>query len=174
MNWLLTAKVVLLAAALPACAPAFDWREFAPEGSGIVMTFPCRPDRLVRNVAMAGTQARMHMLVCSAGGATFALGFIDIANPTRVADALVEMRASTVTNLQGANPKSQPAQVTGMTPNPNALRLSLVGRLPDGAPVQAQAAFFAKGLRVYQATVIGPDLTPQVTQTFLNGLRFPA
>lgn len=173
MNWSHTVKVLVLVTTLSACAPAFDWREFTPQDSGIVTTFPCRPDRQVRDVAMAGAQARMHMLVCSAGGATFALSFLDIANPARVADALIEMRAAAVTNLQGANPKSQPAQVSGMTPNPNALRLSLVGRLPDGAAVQAQAAFFAKGLRVYQAIVIGPDLTPQASQTFLNGLRFP-
>ena len=115
----------------------------------------------------------MQMLVCSAGGATFALVFLDVVEPARVADALSELRAVAVSNMQGVNPKSESVQVVGMTPNLNALRVSLAGRLPDGTPVQAHAAFFAKGLRVYQATVMGPTLTPQVTQTFLSGLRFP-
>lgn len=172
MKWSFAAGVGLLAIALVACAPAFDWRVFTPEGSGVVTTFPCRPDRQVRDVTIAGTVTRMHMLVCSTSGVTFAMGFLDIADPARVADALSEMRAAAVNNLQGANPKAEPIQVSGMTPNPQARRLSLVGRLPDGATVEAHAAFFAKGLRVYQATVIGTAPAPQVTQTFFDGLRF--
>ena len=172
MKWSHTVMVLLLAIALEACSPAFDWREFAPEGSGVIATFPCRPDRQTRNVTIAGTQARMNMLTCSTGGATFALGFVDIADPARMAQALSELRAATVSNLQGTNPKPEALHVAGMTPNAQAVRLSIDGRLPDGAPVQTHASFFAKGLRVYQATVLGPALTPQVTQPFFNGLRF--
>ena len=42
-----------------------------------------------------------------------------------------------------------------MTPNPAAIRLRVEGRLPDGKAVQEQAVFFVRGLRVYQASVIG-------------------
>ena len=84
-----------------------------------------------------------------------------------------ELRAAALANVQGVDPQLTPAQVIGMTPNPQALRLSVGGRHADGAAVHAHAAFFAKGLRVYQATVIGAEPAPQLAQTFFGGLRFP-
>jgi hypothetical protein len=73
-----------LAATLWACAPPLDWREFQAEGSGIVATFPCKPDRHSRSVALAAQTVRMEMLVCSAGDVTFALSFADLADPGQV------------------------------------------------------------------------------------------
>ena len=67
-----------------------------------------------------------------------------------------------------------PVQISGMTPNPQAARVSMTGRLPDGAAVQEQAAFFVKGLRVYQASIIGSTLAPDVTVTFFAGLKLPS
>ena len=68
----------LVAAGCTACAPALDWREFVPEGSGISVTFPCRPDHHARAVVVAGTPVQMDMLVCSAADTTFALSYFDV------------------------------------------------------------------------------------------------
>jgi hypothetical protein len=161
------------ALAAAACAPTLDWREFVPEGSDVRVSFPCRPDRHARPVALAGTPVQMQMLVCSAGGATFALAFLDVADPARVGATLAELRRIAVGNVQGAAPQLAPLQVPGMTPNEQAARLSVSGRLPDGAAVQEHAAFFTRGLRVYQATVIGARPPPQAVDTFIAGLKFP-
>ena len=162
-----------LAAAIGVCActPTLDWREFEPEDSGIVVTFPCRTDRHARNVAVAGTAARMEMLVCTAGGATYALAFFDVAGPADVANALSGLRAAAARNLVVAEPAPEPVRVRGMTPNPMAARLRIDGRGPDGATVKEQAAFFAKGLRVYQASVLGPTLADEAVDTFFGGLK---
>jgi len=156
---------------LGACTPTLDWREFEPEDSGIVVTFPCRTDRHARQVVVAGATARMEMLVCEAGGATFALAFIDVAGPTEVSSALAGLRAAAASNLGVAEPAAEPLRVRGMTPSPMAARLRITGRRPEGAAVQEQAAFFAKGLRVYQASVLGPVLTDAVVDTFFGGLK---
>jgi hypothetical protein len=58
-----------------------------------------------------------------------------------------------------------------MTPHPLAARLSLEGRGTDGAAVHEQAVFFARGLRVYQATVVGPVLDAEAADTFFSGLK---
>ena len=63
--------VAALLAALAACAPPFDWRDVRPEGSGVTMLFPCRPDRHERAVRIAGSELRMQMHSCTAAGATF-------------------------------------------------------------------------------------------------------
>lgn len=163
-----------LAATLWACAPSLDWREFQAEGSGIVATFPCKPDRHSRSVALAGQTVRMEMLVCSAGDVTFALSFADLADPGQVSATLAELQALATSNLGAARPDRAELAVPGMTPNPNAARLRLEATQANGTNLQEQAAFFAKGLRVYQATVLGKKVPAEAADTFFAGLRLPS
>ena len=163
-----------VAASLVACSPTLDWREFTPEGGELTVSFPCRTDRHARQVAMAGAQVQMEMLVCSAGESTWAVSFFDVADPARVADVLAEWRATAVANVQGVAERSTPVQVKGMTPNAQSVRVAITGRLPDGTAVQEHATFFVRGLRVYSATVIGAKPPPQAVELFFGGLRFPA
>lgn len=165
---------LLFAAALCACSPALDWREMQAEGSGIVATFPCKPDRHARTVPLGGQPVRMEMLVCSAGGLTFAVSFIDAGDPARVTAMLDELQRLAVGNLAAVSHAGDPLQVPGMTPNPSAMRLRIEGRAPDGAGLSEQAGFFVKGLRVYQATVLGKTLPAETADTFFAGLRLPA
>jgi hypothetical protein len=169
-----TSIAALAVACGAACSPTLDWREFVPEGSDLSVAFPCRPDSHARAVVVAGAKARMSMLVCAADDATFALSFVDVADPSRVSVTLAELRDIAVTNVRGREPRVTPLQIRGMTANDEAVRLSVAGQLPDGAAVQEHAAFFARGLRVYQATVVGAKPAPQAVETFLGGLKFPA
>lgn len=170
-----TTMIAALAAVVAglACSPTLDWREFQPEDSGITVVFPCRPDRHARAIVVAGHAVRMEMLVCSAGGATFALAFADLPDPAAVASALAELRALAASNIAAAPAPPASLPVPGMTPNPQAARVMLSGTLPDGVAVQEQAAFFAKGLRVYQASVLGPHPVDDAADTFLAGLKLP-
>lgn len=153
------------------CSPSLDWREARLEGTGVIAQFPCRPDRHARPVVVASAATRMEMLVCKAGGVTFAVSFLDMPAPSNVAPALLELRKAAVSNLGGVEVVSAPTQVDGMTPNPQAVRVSMTGRLPDGAVVEEQASFFVKGLRVFQASVIGASLSPDLTAPFFAGLK---
>jgi hypothetical protein len=124
-------------------------------------------------VALAGATVQMQMLVCSADDATYALSFVDVADPARVGDTLVELRRIAVGNVQGVKPQVAPLQIRGMTPNAQAARLTVSGRLPDGAAVQEHAAFFVRGRRVYQASVIGAQPAAAAVETFIAALKFP-
>lgn len=168
---LLLASVSL---ALTACSPALDWREFQPEGSGVVASFPCKPDRHSRAIQLAVQPVRMEMLVCNADDTKFALSFFDVSEPAKVGEALAELRALATGNLGAPAGQTRPAAVPGMTPNPQSVRLRLEGRQPDGTAMQEQAVFFAKGLRVYQAAVLGRRVSAEAADTFLGGLRLPA
>jgi hypothetical protein len=168
----LALAVIVIQAA--ACTPAMDWREFQPEGSGLVVRFPCRPDRQSRPVALAGHRVRMDMLACSAGDSSFAIVYADLPEPAAVAPALAELRERALSNVEAAPVPAAPLQVPGMTPNAQAARLVLDGRLPDGKGVREEAVFFSKGLRVYQASVIGPAPGAEAIGTFLSGLKLPA
>lgn len=154
-----------------ACTPARDWRELRPEGSSLVVQFPCKPDRHRRDVRLAGRTVRMHMLVCQDRGTTFALAFADLADPAVVTPALAELRAAALGNVQAAAVREAGLVVPGMTPNPHAMRLIFDGRRPDGAVLQEQAGFFAYGLRVYQASVLASRLAEPEADTFFAALR---
>ncbi len=156
------------------CSPTLDWRHIRPEGADVDALFPCRPDRHARAVLLAGARTKMEMLVCSAGGATFALSFVDLADPALVTAAVAELRAAALANIGGVELGREPVQVSGMTANAQAARLVISGRLPDGDAVQEQAAFFVRGLRVYQASVIGAKLRADMTDTFFASLKLPS
>ena len=165
--------VALAAAGAAACSPALDWREFVPEGSGLSVTFPCRTDRYSRPIMLGGAKVQMEMLVCSAGDATYAVSFFEVAEPSRVSATLAEWRAAALSNVQAPAPTLAPLQIRGATANDEAGRFVVAGRLPDGAAIQEHAAFFVHGLRVYSATVIGAKPSPQGVEPFFSGLRFP-
>ena len=174
MKFMPALPICLVLAGLGACSPALDWRETAAEGSGVVAMFPCRPDRHARTVELEGSKLKMEMLVCPADGATYALSFADVPEPAQVAPALAALRSAALRNVQAAAPQMAPARIGGMTPNAEAVRLATAGRLPDGAKVQAHMVFFAKGLRVYQGSVVGAQPGAEANEIFLAGFRFPA
>jgi hypothetical protein len=165
--------LLLVPAGLTACSPALNWREVRPEGSGAVVTLPCKPSREVRKVPLAGVVVPITVTACRAGSAMYALSFADVGEAGRVAPALQALREAAVGNLRGNVLASQPARVEGMTPDAQAQRLSIKGALPDGTQVQEQLAVFSKGTRVFQATLFGARLEPDAVETFFGGLRVP-
>jgi hypothetical protein len=52
-----------------------------------------------------------------------------------------------------------------------ALRVVLEGRRPDGRRIRADSLFFCRGLRVYQATVLGEQADAQALDTFFSSLK---
>jgi len=168
---LATGRLALaLMAALSGCAPALDWREVRPGGSGVTALFPCRPEKRERAVRLAGADLRMQMHSCDAAGSTFSLAFVDAGEPGRVEPLLAALQASAATNI-GGTPRTEPFTPPGATPNPNSVLLRLQGRLPDGRTVTEQAAFFVRGVRVYQATAIGETLPEEAMRSFFGAIK---
>jgi len=169
------AAIAAAAVALAACSPTFDWREARPEGSGVVALFPCRPHDQQRDVTLAGNVVSMRMHACSAGGAHFALATLDAGDPQRVTPELVALRAQLIANLGAPAVEARPWLLAGATPNPESVRLHLLGTRPDGSRVVADAAFFVRGFTLYQATVLGSGDTPghDAVDTFFGAIRLP-
>jgi hypothetical protein len=166
-----------LAAAMVAlaCSPVFDWRETRPEGSGAALMFPCRPAEQERAVRIGAAVLPMQLHSCTAGGATFALGMVDVADPADVTPLLAAFRAQAPANLGGTASEQGAFAPPGATPNPQSVRIAYAGARPDGSRVVAQAAFFVKGLRLHQATILGADDAGgrEAADTFFGAIRLP-
>ena len=160
----------VLLAALAACTPALDWRQAYLEGSGVAMLFPCRPDRHERAVRLAGVDLRIQMHSCRTANASFSLTFVDAALPAQVGALLDELRGRAVANLAGVS-TVRPFAVPGATPNDRSAQLRIEGRLADGRGVTEHATFFVKGLRVYQATVLGEAESAEAVETFFGAIK---
>jgi hypothetical protein len=120
---------------------------------------------------LAATQVHLVLLACAAGDATWAIAYADVLDPSLVALALADLRAAAASNLSATSTLDLPLKVEGATPNPLSLRVHLTGRLPDGKAVNAQVAVFAKGTRVFQATLIGTHWPADAPDTFFSSLR---
>lgn len=158
------------------CTPTFDWRDARP-ADGLEALFPCKPDRHARPVVISGLSLTMTLSSCSAGDHTFAVSQIEAADAAQVAPLLQALRSALVANVSAdasAPSASQTsADVPGATSNPLAGRLVVSGRRGDGSALQAQGEFFCKGLRIYQATVVGHRLDPSAMDVFFSSLKLP-
>jgi hypothetical protein len=153
------------------CAPALDWRQVRFADIGLEAQFPCRPAGLAREVQLAGKRAPMEMHGCAAEGSTYAVGVIALDDVRDVAAVLYTLKAAAAQNLQTTVTAGEGFAVPGMTPNPQSGRWALKGRRPDGSAVVEHLLVFARGTRVYQASVLGGDPAPEVVLQFLSGIR---
>jgi hypothetical protein len=174
MTWSKSLGLALIAVCCTACSPALDWREFVADGTDLTVSFPCRPDHHSRSLSLAGAKVQMDMLVCSAAAATFAVSTVVVSDPARMASTLKELRLAAVANVRGGEPELSPIDIKGMTPNDQATRLTVKGRLPDGADVVEQSLLFTRGLHAYQAAVIGARPDQRAVDVFFAALRFPS
>lgn len=115
----------------------------------------------------------MTVLACHAGGALYAVASADVRDPGRVVRALEALQQAATANIAGQVLHAGPAEVPGMTPQPQAQSLELRGQRPDGAPVEERLQVFAKGTRAYQAVVLAPQLSQEAVDAFVAGLRLP-
>lgn len=162
---------IVLGASMAACAPAFNWREVRPAGSDVALQFPCKPESRTRVGMLGGEAVTMTMVSCNAQGLTFALVHADVGDPARVTPALIAMRSALAANAEAREMQSGPFLLAGMTPNDHAVRVRYAGRTPAGAPVEEDAAFFARAMRVYQIAVLGTHLDAQAVGVFFGNLR---
>jgi hypothetical protein len=164
--------VLATAWTMAACTPTLDWRDVRPDGAGLLALFPCKPAGHVRRLALAGTTVEMTLYACSAGDATYAVGFADIGKLHQVEGALAELSAAAARNIGSTGSTvGAPLHVDGMTPNPLAGRLAMSGQRADGRRVEMQVGLFARGTRVFQATMVGARLDVDAIDTFFGALR---
>lgn len=126
-----------------------------------------------RQVHLAGRSESMQLTSCSAGDLTFAVGRVETGEPERVSVLMRAVLQSTSDNLGTPRGALQygPAALAGVPVHPDAGRFRMAGRAPDGKELIAHSILFTAGGVVYQATVIGLRMGPEVVETFFESIR---
>lgn len=165
----IAAAVLLFAAA---CTPTFNWREVPVESTGLRATLPCKPDAVERRIEFTpGREIVVHAFGCETGGATFAVLYADVG-AGELAAALAQWKRASLAASKSRVEREQPYQPQGALGLAESAMVRAAGRRGDGADVQSQAAYFARGTRVFQAVAYAPRLKPEMTEPFFAGLRF--
>ena len=84
---------------------------------------------------------------------------------------LQDLRSANAGNLKGTPTVIGEMRLAGMSPNLQAERVRVQGNLPAGEAVVLESGFFARGTRVYQATVMGQAIDAEALATFFDGLK---
>jgi hypothetical protein len=167
-----TWRLPLIVAVLCGCSPALDWREVRPPEWGVEAMFPCRPASVARDVVLPSGRAAMRIYACAADGMTFALGSLALHDVRDAASTLGFLHEAAARNLGASQVSAQPFEVPGMTPNARAGHAMLAGRRPDGSAVTEHLLLFARGARLYQASVVGSAPSDGAVSAFFAGLKF--
>jgi hypothetical protein len=167
----ITALLLLSGWAAAACSPTFNWREVRAGATGLKAVLPCKPDKGSRMVEMVGRQVSLEVVGCDTGGATFALMSADLADPARSGQALAQWKKATLANMRGSVTQERPFVPSGAHEVPESLRVSAQGQRQNGTRVESQAAYFARGSRVFQAVIYAETVKPEMSETFFSGLE---
>jgi hypothetical protein len=155
---------LLAALVLGACSPKFDWRDFRSSDAPYAVLFPGKPASHTREVNLDGLPVRMTMAASDIEGTMFAVGSAELANAEQAPAAVQAMKTAMLRNIGAA----QPAETT----KDGAFEVTAHG-MNRGVPMLMHGRFLARGKRVYQVIVIGPekDFRKENVETFMSSFK---
>lgn len=166
VQWLFAAVLLALSlAVLSACTPTLNWRE-VPIGP-VHATLPCKPDHGTRTVRLMDQDWQMYMTGCEAGGALYAISYLQLVDPATSSAMTQAWRQSALSRMQ-ATPL--PDAAVALNKNANAAIVQARGRKADGSAVQAQLHWFLVGTQLFHAAVYAPRLSNEMTEPFFADL----
>lgn len=159
-------------ATLVGCNPALNWRDVRPEGTQLGLLMPCKPDTVVKKVALAGQGRSLQLLGCDAAGLTFAVSSAEVADAAQIPTILTAWQQATLVNMKAAKADSvSNLKIKGTAGTP-AVWVKATGKRADGTAVRGHAVYFAQGATVFQAVIYGADIKADVAETYFSGLKF--
>lgn len=152
----------VLALALCACSPRYDWRTIQSGEGGYAALYPGKPTSAARDVAIAGRRLPMTMEAARVDDTLFAVGVVTLPADDEALrrEALAAMQAGLLANLGKLSGEPRTRPVTVMTSDRPGRPLAGVevqasGVSPqDQSPRRLSARLVAVGVHAYQAVVL--------------------
>ncbi len=146
--------VLAISALLSACTPTYDWRDVRGTETPYSVLMPSKPSTHTREINLGGIRASMTMRATEVESITFAVGSAELPDAAQAKAALQVMKNTMVANIGGTIRVDQSRNEQGLS------IIDLVAGPQAGADSNAKALharFIAKGRRVYQVLVVGPE-----------------
>lgn len=168
--------VTVVVLGLAACSPTYDWREWLV-GGDLALWMPCKPSKISREVKLGSQSLTMTVHGCEAGGQSWAISQIQVADPAQAAGVQQALNESLAANLSTPLPPAQKPVAPGLQQASELRRYELQGRGQDGSAVSADVWSFVRGAQVYQATVLqrgggGGSAEKDARDTYFGALKF--
>jgi len=163
----------LLALALSACAPRFNWRQVQSE-NGFVALFPAKVARENRTVLLGSQRANLVLTGAEVDHVTFAVGVANLDDHADLTAARADFEASLLANLNHALPKKSLVDV-GLIANRVRIPAEEIVATDDKRAVTARFAIRAN--RVVEMLVAVPPARAneaeikQARDTFFQGIE---
>ena len=168
---LLLVGAYLGVALLHGCSPTLNWRDIRPAQTPLLALFPCKPEQLERMVTLGAQPVLLKLLVCNAGEAKFTLAHVEAPDAANAAVILGQWKAATLANIGVQSSAEIPFALKGGNALPPSVAVQTNGIRPDGTAVTLHAVWFAAGTQIFQAAVYADAPTPQLADTYFDGLR---
>jgi len=159
-----TVAVLAAAAALLACSPKYDWRDFRSADAPYAVMFPGKAGTHTRTVDLDGQQANMNMAAAEVEGTMFAVGSAEFPDPAKAALAVQAMKAQMVRNI-GAKVEKESIKDGAFLIDASGVR--------NGTPMRMHARFLSRDRRAYQVVVVGParEMNEEAVDTFMSSFK---
>lgn len=171
MRKLIFGAAVIASSLLQGCSPTLNWRDVRVENTPLVALFPCKSDTGSRVIPIGTLNVTISMSGCTAGDAIFTVAHADVADVAHVAAALAQWKVATLGAMRAQSASELPLHIKGASPMPPSIAVRANGWRPDGSAVAAQAVWFAKGSRIFQAVIYANAVSPAEAETYFSGLR---
>lgn len=170
------ACAVLACAALVACDPTFNWRDYASQDAPFRVMFPAKPSTHTRTVDLDGMKVDMTMTAAQVDGTMFAVGTALAPDADQAEAALAAMKTALVKNI-GATFKSEKsgkasAMAGARTARSAAIDIEASG-MQNGTPMRLVGHFESRDKRFYQVVVMGKekDVTQENVEQFMSSFK---
>jgi hypothetical protein len=154
---------VLLALALSACSPKYDWRDYRSNDAPYAVLFPGKPATQTRGIKLDQLEVSMTMAAAEVDGVIFAVGSAQLPDAALAPAAVEAMKTALVNNIGAsvAGNKSAAAGTLDVEGSRNGEPMRLIGR------------FVAKDKRIYQVIVMGSakNIEQDNVDTYLSSFK---
>jgi hypothetical protein len=179
-KFLSSALTVMCLFGLAACQPNLNWRTSQLEGSGLRFELPCKPDKTVRDVNMAGQVLALSVVGCEADDAVWAAMSTQAPTSVEREELIKGWRQATLQNMQAKDVQELP-WAAPKSALPGAVRIKAQGTNPKGQALIAHAIWFShlegNQLRMVHAVVYQSNTkaskSQQSADQFFESFKLP-
>lgn len=168
--------ITTAAAALAACSPKYNWRDYASPDAPYRVMFPGKPASYTRSVDLDGVQVDMTMTATEVDGAMFAVGTAQAPDAAHAQAALAAIETALLRNIGATSTReksSASASVSGGASSASSSSdVHADGKL-NGVPMRLLGHFESHGQRIYQVVVMGPakSIEPEQADQFISSFK---